>query len=375
MTLQDAGLKAQGSGLAYVESGFSRILAVLFLTLMTACGTSPREESSSQASSAVATIEPRRVDEERLAMGSILRLTAWTSDEPAAHQAFDEVFKEFDRLDLLLSVWKPESDVVRLNAAAGERPVPVSVETVEVLRIAREVSDQTGGAFDVTFGALSDIWKFDHDQDNSSPTADQIRARLPLVGYQGIVLDANAGTAFLQKKGMRVHLGGIGKGYAVDRAVAILRRSGLRDFIIQAGGDLYVGGRRGDVPWRLGIADPRNADGPPFATLELSDQTLSTSGDYERAFVKDGVRYHHILDLATGQPARLSRSVTLVTTRAVIADALAKAVFILGPEKGMTLIESLPEVEGVIVSAKNEVLISTGLKGRLTVVHEPTDAP
>jgi thiamine biosynthesis lipoprotein len=339
-----------------------------------ACGVPPEPAGTADVVP-TASSEPRRVDEERLAMGSILRLTAWTADETSARQAFDEVFKDFDRLDLLLSVWKPDSDVVRINAAAGERPVAVSAETLEVLRIAREVSDQTGGTFDVTFGALSDIWKFDHDQDDSVPTADQIRARLPLVGYKAVILDPSARTVFLQKKGMRIHLGGIGKGYAVDRAVALLRQRGLRDFMIQAGGDLYVAGRRGGQPWKLGIADPRNADGPPFATIELSDQTFSTSGDYERTFVKDGVRYHHILDLSTGQPARLSRSVTLVTGRAVIADALAKGVFILGPEKGMALIESLPDVEGVIVSAKNQVLISSGLQGRLEILRAPTDTP
>jgi thiamine biosynthesis lipoprotein len=364
-------------GWQYVESGFSRILILpiaLVLALATiGCGTPTREPEPGTGDATGEVTGPERVDEERLAMGSILRLTAWTDDEPRARQAFDAVFKEFDRLDLLLSVWKPESDVVRLNAAAGERPVAVSAETLEVLRIAREVSELTSGTFDVTFGALSDVWKFDHDQDDSVPTAEQIRARLPLVGYKAIVLDGQARTAFLQKKGMRVHLGGIGKGYAVDRGVAILRRTGLRDFMIQAGGDLYVAGQRGGRPWRLGLADPRNADGPSFATIELRDQTFSTSGDYERSFIRDGVRYHHILDLTTGQPARLSRSVTLVTSRAVIADALAKGVFILGPQKGMALIESLPEVEGVIVSAENDVLISSGLEGRLSVVHMPTD--
>jgi thiamine biosynthesis lipoprotein len=174
---------------------------------------------------------------------------------------------------------------------------------------------------------------------------------------------------------MRIHLGGIGKGYAVDRGVAIMREHGLQDFMIQAGGDLYVAGAKGDQPWKLGIADPRAADGPPFATLELSDKTLSTSGDYERFFMKDGVRYHHILDVRTGQPARLTRSVTLVTSKAVLADAYAKGVFILGPEEGMALIERLPDVEGVIVSAKNEVLISSGLRDKVTIVHPPTDAP
>jgi thiamine biosynthesis lipoprotein len=157
--------------------------------------------------------------------------------------------------------------------------------------------------------------------------------------------------------------------------VDILHRYGLRDFMVQAGGDLYVAGRRGDRPWRLGIRDPRGPADKSFAALDLTDGTFSTSGDYERFFMKDGRRYHHILDLSVGEPARGCRSVTLVTGRAVIADALAKGVFVLGPDAGMALIEHTPGVQGVIVSAKNEVLISSGLRSRLILLAPPTDAP
>jgi thiamine biosynthesis lipoprotein len=145
--------------------------------------------------------------------------------------------------------------------------------------------------------------------------------------------------------------------------------------MIQAGGDMYVSGKRGDRPWRVGIRDPRGPADRIFAALDLTDATFSTSGDYERFFMKDGRRYHHILDLSLGEPSRLSRSVTLVTDRAVIADALAKAVFILGPDDGMALIERTPGVQGVIVSSHNEVSISSGLRNRLTLLAPPTDAP
>jgi thiamine biosynthesis lipoprotein len=308
-------------------------------------------------------------------MGAELSLTAWTPDEAVAISAFDEVFADFESLENLMSVWREGSDVLRLNAAAGDHPVPVSREVRDVLRIAREVSDWTDGGFDVTFGALTDLWKFDHDQDNVIPDARLVRERLQLVDYRLLDIDEGAGTAFLRRKGMRVHLGGIGKGFAVDRAAAILRRRGLSDFMIQAGGDMYVGGVRGDRPWRLGIRDPRGPADRSFATVELSNGTFSTSGDYERAFMKDGRRYHHILDLSVGQPARGCRSVTLVTPRAVIADALAKGVFVLGARDGMALVERLPGVEAVIVSDRNEVLVSTGLKNRVTLIANPTDAP
>lgn len=311
----------------------------------------------------------------RLAMGSQLRLAAWSASEATAAAAFDQVFREFDRLEALLSVWKPGSDVVRLNAAAGQAPVAVGPDTLLVLEAAAQASEWTGGKFDITFGALADIWKFDHDQDNTVPDRKAIEARLPLVDYRLVQIDRARGTAFIRKAGGRVHLGGIGKGYAVDRAAAILRQRGFRDFLIQSGGDLYVAGRNNDVPWKLGIADPRGANGQTFATLELGDGTLSTSGDYERSFMKDGVRYHHLLDPDSGTPAAGARSVTIVTDSAMLADTLSTGVFILGPVQGMALIEKLNQVEGVIVTAANQVLVSSGLQGRLTIVAPPTNAP
>jgi thiamine biosynthesis lipoprotein len=309
-------------------------------------------------------------------MGTEIRLTASTVEVVVAETAFSQVFADFDRLDNMLSVWKPESEVVLLNAAAGDRPVPVSTETREVLRVAREVSEWTDGAFDVTFGVLAGLWKFDaQDQDGTVPDPREVQARLPLVDFRALRLDDEAGTAFLARRGMSVHLGGIGKGYAVDRAVGILRSHGLTDFMIQAGGDLYVGGHKDGQPWKLGIRDPRGPLDHVFATLELTDGTFSTSGDYERFFFKDGRRYHHILDLTLGAPARLSRSVTLVTNKAVVADALAKGVFVLGPVRGLALVERTPDVEAVIVGAGNEVVVSSGLKGRVAMLSRPTDAP
>jgi len=309
-------------------------------------------------------------------MGTELRVTVWSADDARVDTVTTAVFREFDRLDAMMSVWKDNSDIVRLNAAAGEHAVPVSTETREVLRIARQISEQTEGTFDITFGALSGLWKFDYqDKDESVPDGRDIQQRLALVNYRDVVVDDTDGTAMLRRKGMRVNLGGIGKGYAVDRAVGILRGSRLDDFMIQAGGDMYVAGKHGDRPWRLGIRDPRGPADRIFAALDLQDGTFSTSGDYERFFIKNGIRYHHIIDLRVGQPARLCRSVTLVTERAVIADALAKGVFILGPDAGMALIERTPGVEGVIVSAKNEVSISSGLRKRLILLAPPTDGP
>jgi FAD:protein FMN transferase len=315
------------------------------------------------------------VERAAVRMGSEVRVTAWVGDERGAVTAFDEVFGEFDRLDALMSVWRPGSDVERINGAAGERAVLASTEVRAVLRDARQVSDWTAGKFDVTFHALSGLWRFDHDQDNRIPDPDDVRARLPLIDYKSIEIDDEAGTVFLTRPGMRIHLGGIGKGYAIDRAASLLRAQGIRDFIIQSGGDLYVGGHRDDRPWRVAIRDPRGPLNRSFAALDLSDGTFSTSGDYERFFLNGGRRYHHILDPDLGEPARGCRSVTIVADRATIADGLSTGVFVLGPTDGMALIERLPNVEGVIVTAQNDVLISSGLKDRLVVLQSPTDAP
>lgn len=307
-------------------------------------------------------------------MGSQLRVSIWTADEAKASAAADHVAREFERLDNLLSVWRDGSDVVRLNQAAGVEPVPVSRETLDVLDAARQAGDWTGGKFDVTFGALTDIWKFDHDQDNVVPGREAIAARVPFVDYRAVRVDRAAGTAFIERKGMRVHLGGIGKGYAIDRAAALLRAEGFAHFLIQSGGDIYAAGTNDGQPWKLGIADPRGGH-DAFAAVPISNATFSTSGDYERAFVANGVRYHHLLDPDSGEPARGCRSVTIVAARAIDADVLSTGVFILGPHDGLALIERRPDVEGVIVTSANEVLVSSGLKGRIELRGTPTDAP
>ena len=318
---------------------------------------------------------PGLVERAGASMGTELGLTAWTSDEAGAVTAFEAVFEEFDRLEELMSTWLEDSDIQRLNAAAGKGPVPVGAEVLRVLGIARQVSEWTGGKFDVTFGVMSGIWNFDYqNRDDAIPDPDEVARRLRLINYRDLNLDEQTGTAFLSREGMLASLGGIGKGYAVDQAADILRRKGFNDFMIQFGGDLYVGGQRGDRQWRLGIRDPRGPADSIFAAVDLRDSTFSTSGDYERFFVKDGRRYHHILDPATGEPAQGSRSVTIATGSAAIADGLSTGVFILGPEAGMALIERLPGVEGVIVTADNEVLVSSGLDGRLIMLAPPTDA-
>jgi thiamine biosynthesis lipoprotein len=316
------------------------------------------------------------VEQTFLSMGTELRLTAWTADEASANVAFEAVFQEMDRLEALLSNWRPTSDVEQLNAAAGKHPIRVGSDLRDVLRTAHQVSELTGGKFDVTWGAMSGLWKFDYQtQDNTIPDPAQVARQRKLINYRKVVVDEDAGTAFIEREGMNVNLGGIGKGYAVDRARDILQRRGFHDFIVQFGGDMYVAGLQDGHMWRLGIQDPRGPANRIFAQIDLTDSTFSTSGDYARSFVKNGKRYHHIIDPDTGEPAAGCRSVTIMSSSATIADGLSKGVFVLGPEAGMALIQRLPGVEGVIVSSKNEVLVSPGIKGRVTVLAMPTAAP
>ncbi len=309
-------------------------------------------------------------------MGSLLEIQIVGQDEAGARRAMADAFTEVDRLDLLMSVWKPGSDILRLNEAAGQQPVRVSPEVLDALELAVEAGERTGGKFDVTFGALSGLWKFDaQNEDDRIPDTAAIELRLSLVDYREVEIDTQAGTAFLKKAGMSAHLGGIGKGYAVDRVSQILRRAGFHNFLIQFGGDLLVSGLKDGRPWNLGIRDPRGPEDRIFASVALADASFSTSGDYERYFLSNGRRYHHILDPDVGQPARGSRSVTIVAQDATTADTLSTGVFVMGPAAGMALVERLPGVDAVIVTDRNEVLVSSGLKQRLTLVGTPTDAP
>jgi FAD:protein FMN transferase len=308
-------------------------------------------------------------------MGTSVTLVIRGLDDARAGAAAAAAFAEFRRIDALMSDWREDSDISRVNAAAGGEAVAVDREVLALVGRALQAGRRTKGAFDITVGAFRGLWRFDEDFEEATPTDDEIAARAALVDYRRIELDATAGTLRLADEGMRITLGGIAKGYAVDRAVAILHERGVRDFILQAGGDLYVSGTRGERRWRVGIRDPRGPRHASFAVLDLEDATFSTSGDYERGFVKDGVRYHHILDPATGHPARSSRSVTVLARDALTADIWSTALFVMGPERGLAVVESRADLEAVFVGPDNQVHTSTGLKDRLRVLHPPTDAP
>jgi thiamine biosynthesis lipoprotein len=310
-------------------------------------------------------------------MGTEATLTAYTADDAQAERAFAAAFEELRRIDRLMTDWErpgqEPSDVVRINKAAGKAAVKVSGQTIEVIEKSLEMSARSEGAFDITFAAMHGLWKFDEDLEAKVPPPDEIERRRKLINWRDVIVNPRAMTVKLRRPGMKLGLGGIAKGYAVDRVVAVLRGEGLHDFMVQAGGDLYVAGSKGAASWMVGVRDPRGGPRDIIARMAIRDHAFSTAGDYERAFVLDGRRYHHIIDPKTGYPATASRGVTIFAPTAFLADALDDAVFILGPEKGLALVASYPDCATVIVDAHNQVWTSKSLEGKLQRTAAPRD--
>jgi thiamine biosynthesis lipoprotein len=318
-----------------------------------------------------------RVTGEGAAMGTHLAFAAFTTptvDASKARAAFDAAIAEIRRVEAVMTTWRPDSEISKINSAAGKAPVAVSDETLSIIKDSIHTSEISEGTFDITFQTLHGLWKFDEDLDPHPPTDKDIKARLPFLGFKNIVVDDAKKTVMLAKDKTQIGLGGIAKGYAVDRAVAILDKAGLTSFFVQAGGDLFARGKKPDgSEWQAGIRDPRGPESKWFAKLPLSDHAFSTAGDYERAYLVGGKRYHHIIDPRTGYPATASRSVTIWAPSALVADEIDDAVFILGPDKGLKLVESLDGVGAVIVDAKNNVWVSKRLQGKLEVVGVPSE--
>ncbi len=350
-----------------------RLLALALALVVTSCR--ERREDPPTPPPAVAVppaLVPKVVTASYEAMGTVVDIKVWTDRETAARAAMDDAHAEIKRLQVMMTTWSETSEISKINAAAGGAPVAVSDELLDVLEGARKIHDESGGVFDISFYAFKGLWRFDHDQVAEVPSDEAIKARLPFVDGKKIELDRKAKTVRLAQKGMLINVGGIAKGYAVDRAAAVLAKHGFTDVVVQAGGDLLVKGRKGEAAWRVGIRDPRGPEGDFFALAPIRDAAFSTAGDYERGFVKDGVRYHHILDPRTGKPANACRSVTVLAPDALTADEIDDAIFILGPEEGLKLLAKHPGAGAVIVDKDNKVHISESLKGVVEVVHPPT---
>lgn len=298
-------------------------------------------------------------------MGTLVTITAVAPTEEAAQRAATAGFQEIHRLEKILSTWIPASDLSRVNAAAGQGPVRVAPEAFLLIKRSLDMAALTEGGFNIAVGPAIDVWSV--TERAHIPTTDQLTRLKPLVDIDQIRLDEQTGTVFLTRAGMRIDVGGIGKGFAVDRAVAVMQAAGATGGVVALSGDIKTFGRMpAGERFRFGIQHPRK-EGTVLASLELENEAISTAGDYERYFERDGVRYHHILDPQTLRPARQCRSVTVVATEGTVADGLDTGIFVMGPERGMALVERLPDVEAVIVDDAGRVLVSSGLKARLRI--------
>jgi thiamine biosynthesis lipoprotein len=296
-------------------------------------------------------------------MGTLVTITAVAKNEAVAQAATTAGFAEIHRLEGLLSTWIPTSELSRVNASAGVMPVSVSSETLAVVQNALQVAEMTNGGFNIAIGPAVDAWNVIGSQ--RIPTESELDELRPLVNLQAVHADVRAKTIFLEKSGMRIDVGGIGKGYAADQAVDALQRTGAIAGVVALSGDIKTFGRLPDGKlFPIGIQHPRK-DESVLAWIELQDEAISTAGDYERFFERDGVRYHHILDPRTLQPARGCQSVTVIAREGVWADGLDTGIFVMGAELGMRLVEALPDVEAIIVDHEGVVHVSSGLRDRI----------
>jgi len=290
-------------------------------------------------------------------MGTRVAVELWCEDPALAERAMQAVMDEMRRTDELMSHYKPQSQLSVVNAHAAERPVEVDPTIIEVVARALEFSRLSGGAFDITYASVGYLYDYRAHQ---KPSDAQIELALAGVDYRRVQLDRAARTIRFTAPGVRIDLGGIAKGYAVDRSIETLRKLGIRHAMVNAGGDTRLLGDRRGAPWIVGVRDPRN-DGALVTRLPLVDEAVSTSGDYERYFEADGERYHHILVPGTGKSAREVRSVTILGPDATTTDGLSTSVFVLGVRRGLELVERLPGIEAVIVDAEGRIHHSAGL--------------
>lgn len=298
------------------------------------------------------------LSDEDAIMGTAVRVELWHEDADAGRAAIAAVMDEMRRIDRLMSPFKPETELSRINREAARKPVAVSRELFDLIARSLEFSTLTDGAFDITFSSVGYLYDYRRAR---KPSDAQIQRMLPAVNYRHVRLDPAKGTVRFARDGVRIDLGGIAKGYAVDTSIAILKQRGIRQALVSAGGDSRVIGDRGGRPWHVGIRDPRRADAS-VAVLPLSDASISTSGDYERYFEADGVRYHHILNPKTGRSPSALRSVTIIGNGGTTTDALSTSVFVMGLDAGMKLVESLPDTEAVIIDANGKLHYSSGLQ-------------
>lgn len=297
----------------------------------------------------------RRVEDGIMGTRTVVEL--WADDRDQGNAAVEAVLAEMRRIDESMSTYKPASEVSQVNAQAARRAIEVSPELFDLLTTALEFSRITAGAFDITYASVGYLYDY---REHVRPSDAQIAKALPGIDYRHVLLNADARTVRFSQPGVRIDLGGIGKGHAVDRGIAILQARGFEHALVTAGGDSRIVGDRFGKPWVVGIRHPDRKD-EVIAKIPLEDAALSTSGDYERYFDEDGVRYHHILDPHTGRSARKVRSATIIGPTATRTDGLSKTAFVLGAERAIELYNKMEGIDAVLVTPEGRVLYTEGL--------------
>lgn len=295
---------------------------------------------------------------EEAVMGTRVTVEVWNEDPVTARQSVQAVMDDMHRINRLMSPYLESSEISRINREAAAHPVTCAPELFHLVARSLEVSEMTDGAFDITFASAGHLYNY---REGVHPDGQQIETVLPAINYKNVHLDPKTFSIRFARDGVQIDLGGIAKGHAVDRGIRILAERGIEHAIVTAGGDSRVRGEHGGRPWSVGIRDPRDPDGL-VAVLPLVDTAISTSGDYERFFIEDGVRYHHILDPGTGRSADSVRSVSVIGPDATTTDALSTSVFVMGARKGLALVDSLPDIEAVIIDKHGKMQFSSGLK-------------
>lgn len=367
-----------------------RIFALLLALVATACPSDqtdaqPTRERAAAAPSAAAAAPPRAADAgaiqaspppaakpQLVALGREIMSTWWeikieqAGRDAEARAAISAALDEIARLEDVLSEWRPGTEVSRINELAGSpEAVPIGPDTFENMRVGMEVSALSGGAFDLSWAAMRGLYRFEPGVPPSLPDPALVKQKRALVSYKQIAFDPAARTVRLKKKGMAIGMGGIAKGYALDRAATLLEQAGFTNYLIFAGGQVTVHGAREGRAWRIGIKHPRQLD-KHIGAFEVHDGSIATAGDYEHAYLVEGRRIHHIIDPATGYPATRSASVTLISRTGIWADALDNACFIVGPERCIKMLAKLPDApQAVIIDPELRVFMTPGMEGRV----------
>ena len=307
------------------------------------------------------------VGDSRPLMGTEVSVLLWHDDVARGEELVEQVFAEAGRINELMSTYIDDSRISKINRLAAGEPVVAGDELFNLIRRSLDISVLTLGAFDITYDSVGQHYDFRKRQRPDSTT---IESERKFIDFRLIELDRAAGTVRFLQQGVRINLGGIAKGYFVERGADILRLSGVEHAIVTAGGDSRLVGDRRGKPWMVGIRDPRN-DGQVAISVPLENEAISTSGDYERYFEEDDIRYHHIIEPDTGAPAGGVHSATVFGPDAVITDALSTSVFVMGVDKGLRLIGTLPDYESIVIDEFGRIYYSDGLQQPEAQSFEP----